>query len=71
MSNAISSAHHAQQAAHAAQVTQTAQPKPAPKQNATQSASREDKVTISSAARAASQAAQNQQAGSDGDQDTK
>ena len=71
MANAISGALHAQQAAQAAQVTQTVQPKASQKQNATQSATPEDKVTISSAAQKASQAAQNQQAGSDGDHDGK
>ena len=71
MSNAISSALHAQQVAQSAQATQTSQPKPAPKQEAARSAAPQDTVTISSAARAASQAAQNQQTGSDGDHDGK
>jgi len=68
MSNVISSAQHAQQVAQAAQVARTSESNRTAKQNETQSASQEDKVTISNAARAASQSAKNQQTGSDGDQ---
>jgi hypothetical protein len=70
MANAISSAVHAQQVAQAAQVEQNSQPKQTPKQTSTQTAAPQDTVTLSSAARAASKA-QNQQSGGDPDHDGK
>lgn len=67
MANAISSALHAQQVAQAAQTYQAPQSTPPAKQNANRSAAPQDTVTISSAGKAASQAAQSGQTDGDGD----
>lgn len=67
MANAISSALHAQQVAQATQTYQAPQSTPRAKQNANRSAAPQDTVTISTAGKAASQAAQSGQTDSDGD----
>ena len=71
MSNAIVSANHAQQLAQASQLTQDHQPKPTPKQTASLSLAPKDTVTLSDAARAASQAEKQQAGSGDPDHDGK
>jgi hypothetical protein len=71
MSNAISGAVHAQQLTQASQVNQNPEPKPAAKQTSTQNAAPQDTVNISNAARAASQAQNQQSGGGDSDHDGK
>jgi hypothetical protein len=71
MSNAISGALHAQQVAQTSQVAQDHQSKPTAKQTASLSLAPQDKVTISSAAQAASKAENQQSSGKDPDHDGK